>query len=68
MGSMGSIASARVAAFAGLFLVLGVSFGSSHPLGIALALAAALSRRACGGRADHMNGGSAKSESWETDN
>ena len=32
---------ALVAAFAGLFLMLGVSFGSSHPLGIALALAAA---------------------------
>ena len=33
---------ALVVAFAGLFLMLGVSFGSSHPLGIALALAAAL--------------------------
>ena len=32
---------ALVVAFAGLFLMLGVSFGSSHPLGIALALAAA---------------------------
>ena len=32
---------ALVVAFVGLFLMLGVSFGSSHPLGIALALAAA---------------------------
>ena len=35
-------ATALVVAFAGLFLMLGVSFGSSHPLGIALALSAAL--------------------------
>ena len=33
---------ALVIAFAGMFLMLGVSFGASHPLGIALALAAAL--------------------------
>ena len=32
---------ALLAAFVGVFLMLGVSFGSSHPLGIALALAAA---------------------------
>ncbi len=37
---------ALVAAFAGLFLMLGVSFGSSHPVGIALALAAALAAAA----------------------